>query len=281
MRDASTPDSEAPRAGYPNSTNTGIPPGTTLTRKSSSSCNWMITADGTVVDSVDLDGCIDIEANDVTIKNSHLRSNTWWGIKYGATKPNITGLKVLHNKIDTVPGQGPDNGGYDYGISQQTSGAGTMEVAFNDISGFKDGVDVSAGSIHDNYFHDLSSFQGAHTQDIYVYAGGGPIAIRHNTVINQTGKAYATAAIYIAPDSGHQNDVEVNDNWLAGGSLTVYGGDSTATHIRFTRNQFSTALWPNGGFNGPVGYWFPRNAGNVWSGNVWADGPKAGQTLEP
>ena len=274
-----TTTSPPPSSGMPNATNTGVPAGTTLRAMSSSSCQWVVTQDNTVVDGVDLAGCIDVEANNVTIQNSRITSNTWWGIKYGASKPNITGLRVLHDTIQSVPGQGPDAGGYDYGISEL--GNGTMEVGYSNISGFKDGVDIDTGSLHDNYIHDLSQFSGAHTQDVYVWCGGEGIILQHNTLINQTAVAFSTAAVYIAPDCGHQDDVLVTGNLLAGGALTVYGGDSTAANIRVVNNLFSTQIYSDSGFYGPVGYWWSANSGNVWSGNVWADGPNAGNSISP
>lgn len=69
---------------------------------------------------------------------------------------------------------------------------------------------------------------------------------------------------------------------MAGGSLVLYGGDTTATNIAVTDNVFSTEIWsPDGGFNGTVGYWQPGNAGNVWRDNVWGNGAKAGQAVTP
>ena len=264
--------------GHPDASNTGVPVGTSLTPMSSTSCNWVITTSNTVVNGVDLHGCIDVEASNVTIENSRISSNTWWGIKFGGSNPNITGLKVLHNTLLSVAGQGPDAGGYDYAVSGQANG--TMEVGYNDISGYKDGTDVSSGSVHDNYIHDLSTFSGAHVQDVYVWPGAG-LTITHNTLINQAALQYTTAAIYIAPDAGHQNNVQVTNNLLAGGAYAFYGGDSTATNISVLNNSFSTQVSASCGYYGTDGYWWPNNTGNVWTGNVWADGPKAGSTVTP
>jgi hypothetical protein len=265
-------------SGFPDATTAGVPPGVRLTARSSTACNWVVTGDNTVIDGVDLAGCVDIEADNVTIRNSRITSNTWWGIKYGVSNPHVSGLRVLHSTVASTPGQGPDSGGYDFGISQQTSG--TLEVGWADISGYKDGVDVSTGSVHDSYIHDLSEFAGAHTQAVYVYPGAG-LSLTHNTLINQTAQAMATAAIYIAPDAGHQHDVTVSGSLLAGGAFVFYGGDATATNIKATGNSFSTRIWPKAGYYGWASYWTPANAGNVWQANVWADGPNQGQAVEP
>jgi hypothetical protein len=268
----------AAATGLPNADNTGAPSETGLKAVSGKGCSYVVSQPGAVVDAANVTGCIDVEASNVTIQNSVITSDTWWGIKYGATNRNITGLRVLHTTVQSVPGKGPDAGGYDYGISQQASG--TMEIGFSDISGFKDGIDVSNGDVHDNYVHNLSEFSGAHTQSIYVWPGNSSagVTLRHNTLVNQTSQQHSTASIYIAPDAGPQHNVTVTGNLLAGGAYAFYGGGTAASAISVTSNVFSTQVAPKSGFYGPVAYWQSGN-GNVWSGNTWADGPSAGGTV--
>lgn len=270
------PGGEEPGDEFPNASNTGPSNCTTYTQHSGT---LNVTVDGTVLNCIQLNGTLTINANNVTVQNSILNGNSWWGVRVGNTNNNVTNFKLLRSKLQTVPGQGPDNGGYDYGISQESSGY--MEIAYNNISGYKDGVTTSHGWIHDNYIHDLSQFDGAHTQDIYVYTGSGQVKIEHNTLINDSPQSQATAAVYIAPDDGHQNNRIVTNNLLAGGAYTIYGGDSTVTNIVITNNKFSTQRYAQSGYYGWAAYWWPNNSGNVWSGNTWYDGPNVGQTITP
>jgi hypothetical protein len=263
-------------SGYPSASTTG-PSG--CSSYTVASGTYTITTAGTVVNCLKLTGTLDVEASNVTVKNSILTGTSWWGVRMGVTNASTTGLKLLNDKLQTVAGQGPDNGGYDYGVAPQS--ADSIEVGYCDISGYKDGVDISTGSIHDSYIHNLSNFSGAHTQDVYVYAGGSGVQISNNTLINDTPISVASAAVYIAPDDGHQNNVSVIGNQLAGGALTLYGGDATATNIVVKNNVFSTTIFANSGYYGTDGYWHPNNAGNIWSGNTWLDGPHAGQTVDP
>ena len=106
-RTTTTTSAPPPSSGMPNATNTGVPAGTTLRAMSSSSCQWVVTQDNTVVNGVDLAGCIDVEANNVTIQNSRITSNTWWGIKYAC-------FEFQHHRAQGAPryrpigaGQGP------------------------------------------------------------------------------------------------------------------------------------------------------------------------------
>jgi parallel beta-helix repeat protein len=263
--------------GFPDATNTGVPAGITLTKQTTTDSCLVISEDHTVIDAVHVTGCIDVEANNVTIQNSRVTGTTWWAIKYGSTNPNVTGLKILHVKIDSIPGQGPAaEGGYPYGIS--TQGAGSLEVGYSDISGFKDGIDVAHGYIHDNWIHDMSKYTGSHTQGIYVWKppAGTSLLINHNTITDIIQDS--TAAIFMVLGI---HDVTVEDNWLAGGSFTLYGGGTDARNIQAFNNKFSTEIAPNGGNFGPVSYWSTAKTGNVWSGNVWVNGGKAGRSIAP
>jgi len=268
----------APSAGWPDATTTGVPVGTSLTPRSSIDCDWVISTPGTVINGVDLTGCIDVEASNVTIQNTRITSNTWWGIKFGASNSNATGLRVLNDTIGAVAGQGPDNGFSDYAI-QAVNTTGTMEIAYNNIFGYMQGPNVVTGNVHDNYIHGIANV--GHTEDIYVYSGGNGVVINHNTLIDDSQLQYSTTALYIAPDSGHQNNIVVTNNELSGGAYALYGGDDTATNIVVRDNSFSTAVYPDSGYYGPDAYWWPSNSGNAWSGNIWADGPRAGTAINP
>ncbi|SDL83304.1 hypothetical protein, partial [Tessaracoccus oleiagri] len=62
------PTQTAAPTGFPNATNTGVPAGTVLRRSGS----IVVTTPGTVIDGLDVDGSIDVQANNVTIRNSRV-----------------------------------------------------------------------------------------------------------------------------------------------------------------------------------------------------------------
>jgi hypothetical protein len=68
-------------------------------------------------------------------------------------------------------------------------------------------------------------------------------------------------------DNGPVSNTIVADNWIAGGSYALYGGDGTATGIKVTNNVFSPQVYPNIGYYGMVAKWNTGGSGNVWSGN--------------
>lgn len=271
-----TPTSTSAGCGFPSAATTGATAQTSLKSVASIDCSYTIKTANAVVNGITT-GCIDVEADNVTIENSVIKSDTWWGIH---TTNGATNLKLIHDTIGNQgAGEGPDSGGYDYAIT----GFRTLDVSYCNISGFKDGVDISDGTFDNNYVHDLSAFNGAHTQDMYVYPATTSLTVNHNTLINQTSIQYSTAAVYIAPDSPGQNHDTITDNWMAGGSYTFYGGDSSAKYIVVKDNVFSTEISPSGGTYGvnAGSYWWANNVGNIWSGNVWGNGPDAGKTISP
>jgi hypothetical protein len=96
------------------------------------------------------------------------------------------------------------------------------------------------------------------------------LTIRHNTVFNEFGQ---TDAISLFEDFGQQKDCLIENNLVAGGGYTIYGGQNTGgipvTNIIIRNNRFSTRFFPQSGSYGPVTALGAASGGNVWSGNVW------------
>jgi hypothetical protein len=274
---------------WPDCTDTGVPAGLTLKEITSpaptgdgTSAVTNIHQDGLVIDGVDLMGSIDVWASNVTIENSRIHAESWWGINLRAGYKN---LKILHCTVVGLPGRGPDNGAEDYGVS---SSGGAVEVGWSDISKFGEGISLGTGNIHDNYVHDLQSFIPAgaksyeHLDDL-ISDGGSGLVIRHNTMLDPfTPQKGASASIGLFDDSEAVTHVKVTDNFIAGGAYALYSGGKTSRDVVVTHNVFSTMYWPGSGYYGAndASFWH-LGPGNLWSGNTWADGPKAGKGVDP
>ena len=275
---------------WPNCTNTGVPAGTALKKLISPSPTSVgantyieIKQSGTIIKNVELTGSIDVYANNVTIEDSVIKASNWWAINL---RTGYHGLRVLHCTLVGLPGQGPDNGYENYGVS---SAGSNVEVGWSDISGFGDALSLGSGYIHDNYVHDLQSFMPAgysyynHDDDI-ISNGGSNLTIRHNTLLNQLSpQKGASSALALYDDFGKITKVSVIDNFLAGGSYTLYPAGISSSNIVITGNVFSSLYWPTAGYYGPVdsSYWDIAGAGNKWFENSWADGPRVGRSVEP
>jgi hypothetical protein len=256
--------------GFPDAASTG-PGSTKLTARSG---NISIRTNGMVIKGWNLTGSLDVYADNVTVEDSRITSSNWWGVNL---RPGHTGLRVLHSLITGNPGAGPDGGGEDYAVSNNSEGS--VEVGWSDLSVFGNTLSTGHGYVHDNYVHDLVPFitkNGNYEHTDTVISEGGDTAglrIEHNTLLNPVKVDQgASSAIGLYADSGPVTDATISDNWLAGGAYTLYGGGADAARIVVTGNVFSDEFWPNCGYYGPAAYWNAGGSGNVWSGNVYRDG---------
>jgi hypothetical protein len=149
-----------------------------------------------------------------------------------------------------------------------------------DISGVSTGLQMTDGDIEDNYIHDMGMASGDHINGTTSNAGSiKNLLIQHNTVFNQFDQ---TDAISLFEDFGAEHGVTINDNLVAGGGYSIYGGQNaggaTATNIKITNNMFSTKFYPNGGSFGPMAA-IGTGSGDVTTGNTWIDGPNQGKTI--
>ncbi|MFJ8015804.1 hypothetical protein [Streptomyces sp. NPDC096339] len=233
-----------------------------------------VRENGLVIRGWDITGSLDIYANDVTVIDSKITSDSWWGINL---RPGFSGLRVLHSTITAVPGKGPDNGGVDYAVSNM--GGSSIEVGWCDVSVFGDALSMGQGNLHDNYVHDIVPFvnlggEWQHTNAVISGGGNtGELIIRHNTLLNPTGlKEGASGSIGLFADTGVVRNVTVDNNWIAGGAYALYGGSTGATGIKVTDNIFSTEYHPAAGGYGVVAHWNHSGPGNVWRNNRMSDG---------
>ncbi|MCZ4123022.1 hypothetical protein [Streptomyces sp. H39-S7] len=267
---ASGPCASAAACGFPDARTTG--PRTAIAAHNTGAMT--VKTDGMVIKGWNITGSLDVYANNVTIIDTKITSDNWWGINL---RPGFSGLRVLHSEITAVPGKGPDNGGVDYAVSNM--GESSVEVGWNDISVFGNALSMGQGNLHDNYVHDIVPFRNLggewqHT-DAVISGGGnkGQLIIRHNTLLNATSAEQgASASIGLFADTGVVSNTVVDGNWIAGGAYALYGGNKGATGIKVTNNVFSTQFHPKCGVYGPVTAWNAGGAGNVWSNNRMSTG---------
>jgi hypothetical protein len=243
----SGPRSCPPYPAFPDATCTGVLPGIARTNTGS----FQTTSDGQVIENLNVDGRITVNHNNVLIRNVKFTSR---GTAISILQK--TGLVVEDCEID---GTGATNG--DPAIVHHNY---TMRRC--NIHSIGEGPRANENVVlEDNYMHSFTSFvaQGAH-QDCIQITSGTNIVIRHNTcLMNVDG---GNAAIMTGSFSG---DNLLEKNLLAGGGYVVYCGDN----LRVLNNHFSTMYHPKGGYWGLYAYCETVTR----TGNVWHDGPKAGQ----
>lgn len=261
----------APSAcGFPDATNTGVKSGVAL-KALTDGAGWTasggsvtITKDGTVFENTTVSGHINVEASNVTIRNVRVLNNGEdWGIGLmkGVKNTTISDSEII-----------PSGSRLLVGIKDVYGSARGTKIQRNEIVRTTTGVQTHEGLIEGNYIHDMAFKTGDHLNGTTSNGSTVPLTIRHNTIFNQFGQ---TDAISLFQDFGLEANRVIDNNLLAGGGYTIYGGQNagapTAYNIKITDNRISRMFFPKGGSYGPIAAFNSRAPGNIWSGNVWDD----------
>lgn len=236
--------------GFPDATNTGVPPGTPLTRRDGT---VVLNTPGMTFSNVELHGNIEVRAPNVTIEKVRVVCDCWYPIRADGSDAARNTL-IRDVEIDF---QGFESG---------------KGIAFRDYTAqrvwFHNGMDCahfgSNVTITDS-FCDLTKIppgSEAHP-DGFQHAGARNVVIRHNTIRNPNSQ---TAAILLPTDET-SNNIVVDNNLMSGGGWTLYCGRSGAEQETISNNRFSREFWPKGGYWGPMSSCEQAQR----SGNVWDD----------
>lgn len=264
---ATPPAAAAPKASY------GVPAGIKLTKISG---DLTITKAGTVVDGVEVDGYVRVDADNVTIKNSVVRGPkdvpgsralvmSWSGAKnLKVMDTTLIGRKVIH--VDGVSGS-------------------DMTLERLDISGTVDAVKVIRGKaiIRDSWFHD-SYYQatGAGSSDGQTHNDGIQVEGGANTVITGNRiEGFHNAAIMVTQNVALIDGLRIEGNQLSGGACSINmaeGGKGPLRGVKILSNKFSgpftkpdfecPMIWPS--------TTKPELKGNTWLGSSTEAVPRKG-----
>jgi hypothetical protein len=230
--------SEGPLVEWPDANNTGVPVEQTLTPAQS----LTVTTNGQIIEGVDLHGSIIVKADDVVIRSSRLTNdNTAIRFEEGSN------LRV--ERVTFV-------GGGAKTLDGAIQAWGNITVRRIQVSGFGEGIDIygAGGLIEDNYFHDMANANGKLMDGIEAWEARH-LVIRHNVIEMPDGNSVIKLPLDVPVPGG--DDVLIENNLLAGGGYTVYGGydppnsNPSYTNVRFIANRFSTKFGPKCGFYGP------------------------------
>lgn len=232
-------------AGWPDAGSTGVPAGRSLRGSGSVT----VTTDGTVLDGLAIDGCVDVKADNVVIRNSRIvcdRSTfavrTWDGTR---------NLVVEDSEIDGA------------GRVSSAVCCGNYTLRRVEIRNVEDGPRLADRTrVYDSWIHHLTRLPDSHN-DALQTTGATDVVVRHNTL-----EAYNTdtgdpmnAAIMLGSTTGPVvRDMVVEDNLFTGGNYTInFRPDINCDNVVFRRNTFvDNARY------GPV-------AGHGAAGVTWAD----------
>ena len=249
----------------PGPTNTGVAPGTALTVRNG---DLTLTTDGTVIEGLDIQGWVTIDASNVTLRNSIVRGRA--GASSNGAGINVRGGDnvLLENvKVDLAfPSR------YIDGVWLGYDGAAKVTARGIDVAHGVDGMKISSNStvewswVHDNaWFADDPNVGGPTHNDSLQVLSGSNITVKNNHLQATDDD---NAAIQITQDFGAVTNLVVENNWLDGGGCTLNIAHKVksslgATSVIANGNRFGRGSL----FNCPIllsTQSFPTLSGNVW-----------------
>jgi hypothetical protein len=211
---------------FPDASSTGVPPGTVLT----SSGGLTINTPGAVIDARDISGPVVVNAPDVTIRRSRIRSSS-----FGVVSSKSTGLVLEDCEIDGL------------NANNTAIGSANLTVRRCNIHGAENGLNVSGNvTVEDSYIHDLTTANGAHTDGAQFNQGASDIVFRHNTIRPNPDDVWrSTSAIIMWNEGDAQNTrVRIENNRLigTGASFALYAPRQPASDIYINNNRFMAGV---------------------------------------
>ena len=238
-----------PPPGYPDATNTGVPPGTTLTP----SGGITISANNATVSGITTSGSVNITGAGVTLKNSKVGEVLVYGAAGNTANPRVT---ISDVEIDCG---GPGSKGVQGSFGDHFQNVNLVRV---NIHNCEDGLFAEGDfTVTDSFIHDLATCGSCHNDGMQIF-GGSRITIEHNRIYGSD-----TSAIQFCNNTTNcspMSNTLINNNLLAGGGWTLYCPKVSTSNFRITNNHFSTIFYPKvGGFGAATDC-----GGEIQSGNV-------------
>ncbi|HEY2814765.1 MAG TPA: hypothetical protein VGJ03_14970 [Acidimicrobiales bacterium] len=234
-----------------------------------------ISTAGTTIQNLDVNGCIIVRANNVTIKNTRVRQNgDCWGGAIDTEYGPYSGILIQDVEVD----------GRHMNPGAPLVGSGGYTCIRCNLHDGGQGFHLTNNvTVVDSYVHDLYGSGSTHN-DAVLSNGGNNFVVRHNNLICDVGApgnastgGGCTGALNLFGDFGAITNVTADDNLFTGGAFCVYAGTQddkpypNGSNIHFTDNFFTRNLHQDCGIYGPFTDW-RSGSGNVWSGNTFTDG---------
>jgi hypothetical protein len=237
----------------PGPTNTGVPAGTTL----KPSKTIRVETNGAVIEDLDVDGEIEVYADNVTIRRVKITSGSYYPVRFD--DPH-TGLVIEDSEIIGTSDDVTSAVSFAHYTARRLNVHGSAD-------GFKADADVL---IEDSWIHDLRNGPDQHNDGMQSTGGKG-VTLRNNNISGASNACVQTG------DEGNvpTEDLLIECNWLDGGGYTLNIRGTGATRPKNTKivnNRF--------GRHSAYGPWTLDDPSPTVTGNVWDD-DNSPMTYEP
>jgi hypothetical protein len=243
-----------PPAGFPGPSNTGITAGTKLTTVTG---DYVVKTDGAVLEGLNILGCVDVRASNVTIRNTRVACQKDQGsIRLWDGETN---LLVEDSEID---GLGLGRGTYADG--------GGLTLRRTNIHNVYDGPRVGSNSvIEDNWIHDLVRTGVSH-DDAFQTTGATNVVIRHNSAQSYSFDVQDPHNSVMMLDTSvkpYLSNWTISDNYFDGGAVALNMNPKVQGLSNFVvqNNTFGPNIRHK-----QVSLGFARSGVNWVTTNIWA-----------
>jgi hypothetical protein len=246
--------------GYPDETNTGVPPGTVLTDFIGTIAT---TADGQIIENLNvINGGISVRHHNVTVRKCKVFNTGGLGIGV-----NTDCLGTIIEDCDLDAGGRRNSAASNIGGGPLSVRRCNMYRAVNGLAHFGSyGPGSPTQIFEDNFIHTLRASPGSPHYDCMQFNGGQyNIIIRHNTLHNENTD---TSAILIENLNGPIDGMLIEDNIMCGGGYTSYCVGRTEDPLD---NPVTVQYYNNQWRIGAFGYLIDTQTTPITAGNRFMD----------
>ncbi len=222
-----------------------------------------VSEPGVVISNLDVDGSIQVTADNVTITHTRVTSSGVTGHNI-VIAPGVSGTVI---EDSTLRGRDPGANPVQYAVINEGTHTtiGRRLQMYNCTTCW-----AGPGTLEDSYAITNAVIAGAHYEPVYYGGRAGPLVVRRNTLLNPHEQ---TAVVFAGNDYGDQTGLVISENLMAGGDFIIYGGagpnayGAATRDVTITDNRFSDIYWPRGGQYGVATSvnW----SVTTWNGNYW------------
>ncbi|MEM9202360.1 MAG: S-layer homology domain-containing protein [Actinomycetota bacterium] len=214
--------------GFPTPATTGIAGAGLSPSDLTKSGSITIREDGTVIDMLDVNGVIRVQADNVVIKRTRIRHSEGFGIRNEGRNLVVEDTTIIGGSTTATSNIAYSN----YRCTRcNLSGAVDGATAYNNVV------------IEQSYIHDLRKGPGTHNDGIQS-SGGSNVTVRGSTILGPYQES--TSAILAQTNIDKIDNWNILDNYLHGGSYTVYlrdkgNGNGHPTNSTISGNVFAAS----------------------------------------